>query len=302
MAPFDFDSEYDANEEAEDDGQEPESEGAQVTDHADKIVANYLAQHQEDEDEPDDGYMERVDERLEVTTHYRILLQGSLFDSDTPAARIVEKEVRRFVRNRVEVLLGIKREEAVPAPPPVVLPFSESEIVALKTLAAAAMRSSSFSGASEAPKQEPQLRKAQTPVPAPTPTVVRKASKPAPVAKTQPAPPSTPPKAPVPAPIPTTTQTKPPKPGKPGKPGRKRGYIKKEVVNPETGETTVITKVEQQNPADRLPWPSANMFTAMTEAVASRAPMGPAVNIEQPASIASADQTAALIAAALKQP
>src|SRR4051812_13332832 len=60
------------------------------------------------ESEPEsDDYMALVDQRLEVAQYYRLLLGAPLFDKDTLASRIVEREHRAFIRERLEILLSI---------------------------------------------------------------------------------------------------------------------------------------------------------------------------------------------------
>lgn len=282
MGPYSFDEEFGGE-----DDEQVEPDAAPPT-NVERIVAQ-LAQPQssEDEEELDDNYMHQVDERLEVTTHYRILLQGSLFDSDSPAARIVEKEVRRFVRNRVEILLGIRREAEVHGPAaPVSLPFTEAEITALKALAGAAMRSPSLGGQEK--KVEPQVRVAQVPVAKALPALSPRTPKPGPVAKAQPSPVAPKPAA---APIPAKTP--------PSKGGRKRGYIRKQAVdrdgNPivnDEGKPVMTTAVQQQNPEGRLPWPTDQGMEMLTHDNATRS-----VGTTTSGKIA-----AALVSGALKNP
>src|SRR4051812_31169286 len=82
-----------------------------------------------------DHGLSEAEERLEVASHYRLLLNDHMFGEMTPAASKVEKEIRRFIINRLEVLLGMKQEQA-----PAKDVFTEPEINALKSVAARVLK------------------------------------------------------------------------------------------------------------------------------------------------------------------
>lgn len=264
--PFDFDAEYGGDEEIDD---QPAGSAE-----ADRIVANLT--HPETVDEADDSYMEDVDQRIEVAIAYRQLLKGDLFEVDTKETQIVQAEVRRFVRARAKELVGLAGPGPGPVAPPVVLPlpFSPEEITALKLLAQRLMASPTALKAPEPEKKEPKLRKASAPEPK--------------QAISQ-----------VPATSPAPPRTAAPAAAAP----KRRGVQKKQVVNPDTGELVTITKVQRQNPAGRLPWPSPQQMTILTAQAAMSVTPAAAVNIERPDRTGSSSETtAALAAMALRQP
>ena len=78
-------------------------------------------------------HMDEVEMRLEKAQYYRLLLNGSFFDEvgNTQVADQVESEIREFVRGRMQVLVGV----TAPEPVKTALPFSEAEILAIRTLA-----------------------------------------------------------------------------------------------------------------------------------------------------------------------
>lgn len=78
-----------------------------------------------------DDYMNEVDRRLEVASYYRELLRSPLFDNESPAAEIVQNEMRTFATGRLEVLLAIKQERFTPPPES---QFSPDEVQALKAI------------------------------------------------------------------------------------------------------------------------------------------------------------------------
>jgi hypothetical protein len=244
MPAFDFDSEYSGPEE-EAAAAEPATSPAGI---ADRLVANLSAPLEEDA--VDDDYMGEVDKRLEVTTYYRELLRGSLFGVDTEASRVVEKEVRRFVRDRVEILLGIRADDA-PKAPPFVLPFSEQEVEALKLLAARLIANPSIARPASEKKPEPTVRQASAPVTKAPPTIVRR------------------PPRPLALPVVTAPAARPDEPK--SKRGARAQAVKKTVVNPETGKAVEITKPRVQRPAGALPFPSPQEMEAITAQQASHA-------------------------------
>jgi hypothetical protein len=51
-----------------------------------------------------------IQERLDLAFAYRALLQRGVFNDGTPATERVEKEVQTFVRERLDILMGIRPE------------------------------------------------------------------------------------------------------------------------------------------------------------------------------------------------
>lgn len=210
----------------------------------------------------DDSYLTDVDRRLEVAQYYRELLRSSLFSEDGTSATIVEREVRAFVRSRLEVLLSIRRDKEPPPPSQ----FSETEVQALKIIIRELMkRPDVFSSTKERKPVAPSIR--QTVVVA-EPPVVQKAVAPLPRVT-----PPTPPRSPVEAP---KVVSKPPEPTPEKKrPGRKPGpqtSLKKTVVD-RAGEEHEIEVQRIQRPTGAVPFPSnmeaATAVSAMNAVAAS---------------------------------
>lgn len=91
----------------------------------------------EEEEEDAQLLMSDASLRLEQGRLYQMILANDIFgetDADPKAIRNVQREIRKFVRERMEIMLGIKQEQTVQAPV-VSLPLNDMEIVALKMLA-----------------------------------------------------------------------------------------------------------------------------------------------------------------------
>jgi hypothetical protein len=76
--------------------------------------------------------LSEIERRLEIAKYYRLVLDDTIF-SDPPNVEIadrVEGEIREFVRGRMAALVGVSMQ-----PPNQELPFSEEEVLALRTIA-----------------------------------------------------------------------------------------------------------------------------------------------------------------------
>lgn len=125
----------------------------------------------EEPTEPDTAFAE-AEERLLTAQYYRVLLGNSFFDDDSATAQKVEKEIRAFVRGRMEVLLGIRQENAAA---PSNLPFTEEEVATLKVVAGRVLAKPSIA---KVPKGMEPPSSQQLP-PAPKGPSLKKASVPA---------------------------------------------------------------------------------------------------------------------------
>jgi len=70
-----------------------------------------------------------IEKRLEVASHYRSLLNRKLFDKTDEATEQIQSEIRSFVQERLEVLLGIRQDS------PTGSDFTKAETIALRALA-----------------------------------------------------------------------------------------------------------------------------------------------------------------------
>lgn len=119
----------------------------QVTDRSNDFVLDeeVMSELQEDpdmdifEEEEDDTQqlMSDANLRLEQGRLYQMILQANIFadtDADPRAIKNVEREIRKYVRERMEIMLGIKQEQ--PKQETIVSsPFNDLEVTALKMVA-----------------------------------------------------------------------------------------------------------------------------------------------------------------------
>jgi len=90
----------------------------------------------EEEEENTAELMADANLRLEQGRLYQMVLQGNIFadtNADARAIRNVQREIHKFVRERMEVMLGIRQEKEQETV--VSSPFNDLEVVALKMLA-----------------------------------------------------------------------------------------------------------------------------------------------------------------------
>ena len=100
-----------------------------------------------------------VDLRLDTADYYRAIINHDFFESDSRAAQVVLQEVRAFIKERLEILLGIRGSfEQEPL-------FTQEEVQALKVVASKVLgKPALVAGVSQAdsPKlQVPERRKPQ---------------------------------------------------------------------------------------------------------------------------------------------
>ncbi len=90
-----------------------------------------------EEEENESVLMNDVNLRLEQGRLYQMVLQGNIFadtNADPRAIRNVQREIHRFVRERMEIMVGIKQEQAAQQTT-VSSPFNDLEVTVLKMLA-----------------------------------------------------------------------------------------------------------------------------------------------------------------------
>lgn len=87
--------------------------------------------------------------RIEQGRLYQMIMNHDLFegmDADVKAVQNVQKEIRKFARERMEIMLGMRQEQAA-APANVASPFNDLEVDILKKIA-----SKATNGATESPE------------------------------------------------------------------------------------------------------------------------------------------------------
>ncbi len=115
-----------------------------------------------------------IQERLDLASAYNALLKRGVFSDGTPATDKVEKEVQGFVRERLEVLMGVRQEQSA-APVSV---FSDEEVAALKAFAARLKGPPAAPAPAPAPVSTPPRPTVKPVVAAPKPAVKPPAPKP----------------------------------------------------------------------------------------------------------------------------
>lgn len=218
--------------------------------HKAQAVLDEIEQQEEYEEEISEE-LKAVEERLEAASYYRLLLNHSLFgdDDNSIAAKKVMTEVRKFVRERLAVLVGLKTaavETRVVAAKP---QFEEDEVKALKAVAAKVLKKPEIVA-----KKEPEIQKVQVtaaPVPAKM-EVVKKPRKPRlgrDVLKTTPAPVAK-------LPAPASPKSVPEKEIPMGTIRTIEGKRYKRVEHPVTGEPFDMEVSEQVKAPGALPQPN----------------------------------------------
>ena len=144
----------------------------------------------EEEDQDNFEIMSDANLRLEQGRLYQMVLQGNIFadtNADPKAIRNVQREIRKYVRERMETMLGIRQEQAVQERI-VSSPFNDMEVEVLKMLASRMSKGQTEAAAQPGPQAPPptpkkdgitsisgNLRPETTPIKA-TPKPVQKAA------------------------------------------------------------------------------------------------------------------------------
>lgn len=147
--PFNFEEFENTDEQAEDPYQDQYQEVYQEDAVLEELEQNYQPKP-----------VSEVEKRLQLASYYQILLNDSLFTDNSPAARMVEREIREFIQQRLEVLVGLKSEGAKVSEGSV---FSESEVTALKVLAAKVIGKPALLEAKKPEPVKPAIKKAAGP-------------------------------------------------------------------------------------------------------------------------------------------
>lgn len=116
----------------------------------------------EEEDQDTAELMSDANLRLEQGRLYQMVLQGDIFadtNADPRAIKNVQREIRKYVRERMETMLGIRQEQQAQTTI-VSSPFNDMEVTVLKMLASRASK-----GATES--SQPQIQKESSPPPTP---------------------------------------------------------------------------------------------------------------------------------------
>lgn len=108
-------------------------------DYSDEVEEMIEEMVESEEDSDDAETMRNARLRLEQGRLYEMLMDHSLFegvDADSRAVKFVEKRIKNFIKEQLEILLGIRAEKENKT---VEMPFTETEISLLKGLVARVM-------------------------------------------------------------------------------------------------------------------------------------------------------------------
>lgn len=115
------------------------------------------------EEEEDDISVVMADAnlRLEMGRLYQMILENDIFaqtNADPRAIKNVQREIRRLVREKLEIMLGIRQDQPIQQQTIVSSPFNDMEVSALKMLASkitkgATEETPSYSGPQTSPLQ-----------------------------------------------------------------------------------------------------------------------------------------------------
>lgn len=114
----------------------------------------------EEEDDDIQSLMTDANLRLEQGRLYQMVLQGDIFadtNADPRAIKNVQREIRKFVKNRMEIMLGISQEQAQQVV--VSSPFNDVEVQVLKMLASKMSKGESEKAGTVAPQAVPAIPK-----------------------------------------------------------------------------------------------------------------------------------------------
>lgn len=162
---FDWESEYPSDEELEKQLKEvestpvPEVEETRPSRQAQQQVDSFVEELLEDEEIDDREFLTNARLRLEQGRLYEMLLKHDLFaevDSDPRAIANVQRELKNYIQERLEVLLGLRPDpRLVKAQVEQNLPFNSLEISLLKSVV-----SKMSGGATERPEANKQVKQA----------------------------------------------------------------------------------------------------------------------------------------------
>lgn len=128
-------------------------------------VQVHAAPEEDDEDLELESLGEDVERRLEVAALFKILLQGTLFDDSSVAAKIVEKRVKAFVKAELMALVGMGQPMVMAGAAPATSDFTPQEVSVLKAVAAGVLKKSNGPALTVPPPPPgaPQLRSRSVP-------------------------------------------------------------------------------------------------------------------------------------------
>lgn len=110
----------------------------------------------EDDDEDFTDVLTDARLRLELGRLYEMVMNHSLFDGvevDARASKIVQKQIRKFAKEQIELTLGMRQEAVASVGTMISSPFNDLEVQILKKLASAASKGATESEEANQPAE-----------------------------------------------------------------------------------------------------------------------------------------------------
>jgi hypothetical protein len=107
----------------------------------------------EDEDDSFESVLADANLRIELASLYKLLMNHDFFDEtgvDQRAIDTVHRQVRRFARERMEIMLGMRQE--APKEAIVSSPFNDLEVMVLKKMASQMSKGATETAAAQVPQ------------------------------------------------------------------------------------------------------------------------------------------------------
>lgn len=169
------DDEITAEEIAEEQEEEAAPEPSLEDDILEDDILEEVLEEESDSEEPD--VMSNARLRLEQGRLYELLMDHNLFEgvqADSRAVKNVEKEFKAFIKERLEILLGmkqerIKKDSSAPSP------FTDTEVSLLKGLVGKVIEKQGLQQEASPKPASPAPKLALKPLRLPTPTTPQKA-------------------------------------------------------------------------------------------------------------------------------
>jgi hypothetical protein len=252
----------------------PQPSSAQQVIHQEEIDIEGLTEEVANEDDEEEDFSDVLTDarlRLELGRLYEMVMNHSLFDGvevDERASKIVQKQIRKFAKEQIELTLGMRQEPTVQNNLTVVSPFNDLEVQVLKKLASAASKGATES---EEANQVVESAPAQPPKKKTLNTIGKSSSQTKPLPKAQPKPIV---KKAEPIQRAARPQAQPERP-----PKELTGKMLHEMTEEEKAEH--VRGVNERNkareqviPKNRAPWPSFEEQVSIAQSQVSRAAGG----------------------------
>jgi hypothetical protein len=132
----------------------------QESDYDEEMIEELADQASEEDEEDYSDVLSDARLRLEQGRLYEMVIQHSLFeglDADPRAIKSVQNQIRKFARERMEIMLGIRQEESTANNSFVSSPFNDLEVIVLKKMASTFSKGATESEEASVPQEVMQV-------------------------------------------------------------------------------------------------------------------------------------------------